>query len=154
MTRNDAYQYATMKLREHGLFDKGWRFNWNRRKRALGLCDYRKKSVELSEIQFQIITGEKAKDTILHEIAHALAGHNAKHGPVWKAWCRQVGANPERAYRPSSDEMVQMAHVAKYRITCSKCRGEWPANRKRKHSMALYICPTCNISGTLTMRYN
>ena len=34
----------------------------------------------------------EVRDTILHEIAHALAGAKAKHGPAWKAIARRLGA--------------------------------------------------------------
>src|SRR5262249_31162680 len=39
---------------------------------------------------------ETIRDTLLHEIAHALAGRDAGHGPLWKAMCRRAGAKPER----------------------------------------------------------
>lgn len=43
---------------------------------------------------------DEVLDTLLHEIAHALAGPLAGHGPVWKAACVRVGARPERLAPP------------------------------------------------------
>lgn len=154
MTKSEAAQFAIMKLKEHGLWEQGWRFGWNRRKRALGLCDYKKKSIFLSEHQFQIVNSDKMRDTILHEVAHALAGGRAGHGPIWKAYCRSVGANPNRAYTATENEYIQMAAASKYVIKCSKCRNQWPANRRKKHPMNCYVCPKCKVSGTLTMYTN
>ena len=34
------------------------------------------------------------RDTILHEIAHALAGPEARHGARWKAIARRIDATP------------------------------------------------------------
>lgn len=41
-------------------------------------------------------------DTVRHESAHVLAGHedpDAGHGPIWKRWARRLGARPERSCR-------------------------------------------------------
>ena len=63
------------------LFGVGdWSFGWNWRKRALGLCRYRERKIELSR-WFVKANGEGiVRETILHEIAHALAGEKAGHG--------------------------------------------------------------------------
>ncbi len=37
---------------------------------------------------------EQVRDTVLHEIAHAIAGPEAGHGPLWKATARRIGATP------------------------------------------------------------
>jgi predicted SprT family Zn-dependent metalloprotease len=39
---------------------------------------------------------ECVRNTVLHELAHALAGFAAHHGPDWQWWCRKLGARPER----------------------------------------------------------
>jgi len=49
-------------------------------------------------------SSEQLTDTILHEIAHALAGPAAKHGPAWKAIARRLGATP-KSCAPESDEV-------------------------------------------------
>ena len=36
-------------------------------------------------------------NTILHEIAHALAGAKPGHGPAWKTVARRIGATPRAA---------------------------------------------------------
>lgn len=87
---------ATELMAEHGLLQRGWSFAFNRRKRSLGLCVYTDKRIELS-LFFVIKNDEPAvRDTVLHEIAHALAGHKAGHGPVWAELCRRLGATPSR----------------------------------------------------------
>lgn len=40
--------------------------------------------------------GESIKDTVLHEIAHAIAGGTHYHDSYWKACCQKLGAEPSR----------------------------------------------------------
>ena len=48
------------------------------------------------------------RDTILHEVAHALTpGDN--HGPLWRRVCRQIGARPERCY--TNDAVIQRGNL-------------------------------------------
>ena len=37
-------------------------------------------------------------DTVLHEIAHVIAGPRAKHGPVWRGIALEIGCNGERCH--------------------------------------------------------
>lgn len=39
---------------------------------------------------------EAIKDTVLHEIAHAMAGGHHHHDRVWVSCCNRIGANPSR----------------------------------------------------------
>lgn len=39
---------------------------------------------------------ECIKDTVLHEIAHAIAGGQHHHDNYWKACCQKIGAKPSR----------------------------------------------------------
>ena len=42
---------------------------------------------------------EQIRDTVLHEIAHAIAGREAGHGLLWKVTARRIGATPRaKAY--------------------------------------------------------
>lgn len=72
----------------------GWSFAFNRQRRTLGLCRYRERRIELS--RHQALQGDlaTAETTLIHEIAHALAGPRTGHGPRWKAQMRALGAEP------------------------------------------------------------
>lgn len=39
--------------------------------------------------------GEDIKDTVLHEIAHAIVGGKHHHNNVWKACCNKIGCKPQ-----------------------------------------------------------
>ena len=67
----------------HGLGE--WSLRFTAAQKKLGECRPRQKLILLSRTH--AVNGQPGQvtDTILHEIAHALAGTGAGHGPVWKA---------------------------------------------------------------------
>ncbi|MFC3853456.1 SprT-like domain-containing protein [Salinispirillum marinum] len=71
-----------------------WSFSFNRQRRTLGLCRYREKRIELSLQHALAGNLDQAKETILHEIAHGLAGPRTGHGPRWQQVMRDLGQNP------------------------------------------------------------
>jgi 2'-5' RNA ligase/predicted SprT family Zn-dependent metalloprotease len=93
-----------------------WTFKWNRRTNALGLTNFTDHTIELSKPLTEVNDQAQMDDTIKHEIAHALAGNQAGHGPLWKAQCRIVGANPNRV---ADDTAVNVA--PKVLATCPAC---------------------------------
>lgn len=110
-----------------------WKFEWNRRKSALGLCNYTKKTIFLSEYFVGRISDYEIKDTILHEIAHALAGirHSHRgHGWQWKKICREIGANPERLF----DGEVKNQDF-RYTVKCPSCGFKFGRHRFNKHKL-------------------
>lgn len=73
----------------------GWSFsldaNWNR----FGACYYDTKTITLSRPITLLSTKPEVRDTILHEIAHALVGAEHGHDEVWQAMALKIGARPE-----------------------------------------------------------
>lgn len=104
MDEAKAHKLALAEMRKWGLLDgaKPWKFAFNNRRRALGLCSPRVRTIYLSKYFLDKVSEVETLDTIRHEIAHALewvrhgtSGHKAP----WKAIAREVGAKPVRAYR-------------------------------------------------------
>lgn len=81
-------------LDAHGLHD--WNARVDHAKTRFGVCNYTKKTIGVSLSLARVNPLSETEDTILHEVAHALAGHSAGHGPLWKAKCREIGARPIR----------------------------------------------------------
>src|SRR4051794_8526880 len=79
-------------MRKHGLH--GWTFVLANTKRRLGVCKYRTKRIEVAEFHARNNPPSVVLDTLLHEIAHAIAGPAARHGPAWKAVAIRLGATP------------------------------------------------------------
>lgn len=105
----------------------------------------------------KIATTEDLKDTIGHEVAHALAvlhygrmclGKN-DHGPIWQEFARMCGARPEcRAIQGAIDPMPY-----RYFVVCNPCdknvlalhkrSKRWQAVAMGRHA---YRCGRCGSS--------
>jgi len=91
------------------------------------------------------IPEEQVRDTILHEIAHAIAGHKAGHGWQWKAECRRIGANPNRTADLPQDMVLGLKEkIANYKAVCTKCDNVYMFYRlTEKWKQGKYICSKC-----------
>lgn len=103
MNLQDAKTLSNELLSEYNLTEKGWSFLYNTRRRSLGLCNYMKRTIELSHQFTSSNDRATVEDTIRHEIAHALVGSGHGHGAVWKRMAVKVGANP----RSTKSDIVQ-----------------------------------------------
>src|SRR5947209_15800968 len=92
--RAAARELAHELIARHGLF--GWGFAFNHRKRAMGLCRFAARTIEVSVYLVERNDLDEVRDTLLHEIAHALVGPGHGHDAVWQAKCREIGARPQR----------------------------------------------------------
>lgn len=131
MNKTQATDLARSLVSKH-LLDE-WDFDWNNRKSALGVCNYRKKTIYLSEYFLGRVTDDEIKDTILHEIAHALTWvfyHKTGHGPVWKRICRQIGAKPQRCYHGEVKN-----EDSQYTVKCPKCSFSFARHRFNKSKL-------------------
>ncbi|PWT76221.1 MAG: hypothetical protein C5B59_07055 [Bacteroidetes bacterium] len=70
--------------------------HFTRKRNAFGdVTPWVVEKIEISRPYAECNTVEQVRDTILHEIAHAIAGNEAEHGIEWKAVAQRLGANPE-----------------------------------------------------------
>ncbi len=110
----------------HGLTD--WSFRFNDAEKKLGVCRYREKRILLSRGHAANGARDQVTDTILHEIAHALAGPRAGHGSDWKTVARQLGATP-KSCAPETEQTRDNREIAKAKFKSGdpvsfKIRGE------------------------------
>lgn len=98
----------------------GYRFSFSNKKRAWGTCYYTKKQISLSKflVQAKPRTIEEWHNTMIHEIAHAIAYDMGSHGHtrLWRSVFLSMGGNGERA--SDSDHGVINPSMAKYTLTC------------------------------------
>jgi predicted SprT family Zn-dependent metalloprotease len=134
MDFNDAAQLARDLMEEHGL--EGWAFRFNRGKRTLGLCNYSDRRIELSHYFVTHNDEAAVRDTVLHEVAHALAGERAGHGPRWRGICVRIGAEPQRLDRTA---VMPRGH---WSATCPSCGTVHHRFRKPLLGRS-YICCGC-----------
>ena len=99
LTIEDVEDLARWALEEHGLAARDCTFGWDRAVRQAGCCHLGVRRITLSCPTFVPRENrDKPLETILHEVAHALAGHEAGHGLEWLAVAESLGARPERCY--------------------------------------------------------
>lgn len=128
-----ARELALELMAAHGL--RGWSFGFNRRKEATGLCDFHRRAIELSIYFVERNPHEEIRDTILHEIAHALVGPGHGHDNVWKRKCVAIGARPERT---GEAEMPP----GRWQARCGRCGKEFNRHR-RPQRLRGWFCRSC-----------
>ena len=103
----DVSVEARKLMNMHGLDD--WTFRFSATRRKIGDCNERQKTIRIGRIHAVRDHPSQVTDTILHEIAHALAGSKARHGPKWKKIAKQIGATPRSRMRVEDDEDAMRA---------------------------------------------
>lgn len=104
-------------LEQHGLAAKGWNVKLsNIMTKTYGCCDYSKREIRIAARVAALNPATETENTILHELAHALAPVGAGHGPVWKRIAREVGAKPERCHQAKTVDTPK-----RYRGVCEAC---------------------------------
>ncbi|MCY4100096.1 MAG: SprT-like domain-containing protein [Rhodobacteraceae bacterium] len=97
---NEISTQARNLMDSHGLPE--WNLRFDESIRFLGKCNYRDKIIHLSRSHALDGKDSEIRDTILHEIAHALAGPKARHGHKWKMIAKQIGAKPRASFKPDA----------------------------------------------------
>jgi len=127
MTLTDAKRLALDLIKAHGL--RGWSFTFDRAVTRFGSCNERRRRITLSAKLTELNDAAAVRDTILHEIAHALVGIRAGHGPKWRKAALAIGCNGQRCY---GDEV--RAPTAKFIGTCPTCGYKLHRSRRRRVS--------------------
>lgn len=116
----------------HGL--SSWDFEMREMKTYFGFCFYSKKLITLSSILASLNDESQVIDTLLHEIAHALAPKRAGHGKPWKTLASALGCPAVRCY----DNTVARP-AKKYVGECPRCH-----RLIYKHRRRFISCGKCN----------
>lgn len=120
----EAKNLANDLMAKHGILDQGWRFQYDNARRRFGRCSYRTKTISLSKHLVSLNDLEKVKDTILHEIAHALTpGHG--HDRVWQRKAIEIGCNGERCYSSFDVQQPESRYIA-------ECKGCGHTHKRHK----------------------
>lgn len=120
-----------------------WSFGFDHARTRAGQCDHTKKRITVSRHIAARADDDEIHQVLLHEVAHALAGPRAAHGPRWKAVADELGYAGSRLYRGTgADDLAPWvgecpgghAHVRHRRptrpVSCGLCsRGFDPRFR-------------------------
>jgi predicted SprT family Zn-dependent metalloprotease len=129
-----AESMARQLMDQYGLRD--WKFKFDNAKCRFGVCRRRSKVVGLS-CYLTILNGEEqVRDTVLHEIAHALCPAGEHHGPLWQSVAKLIGCSSERCY---SSDVVRP--LGRWTATCRTCGRKTNQHKRPKHRRS---CGTCS----------
>lgn len=156
MRREEVFELARILFEHHGLdlpdvTGHAWTFRLDNAKSRAGVCKFGTKTISISWPYASMNTIDEVSDTILHEVAHALCGANAGHGPEWKACARRIGATPERcvtdaAVRPEPHYIGICGH-------CGHVAGKVHRITKQRRSMACKRCCDAYNGGRYSAEY-
>jgi len=114
--------------------DSSWTFAFDHARTRAGLCNYAAKRISVSRLLAARYDDDEIHQVLLHEVAHALAGPDAGHGPAWKRISRDLGYEGKRLHGGAiADELAPWVghcptgHVHyRYKrptriVSCAKC---------------------------------
>ena len=127
---SDCVAVAEALIQLHGL--DGWSFQFDTAQKRAGSCAFNTKVISLSRLYCLKASDAQVRDTVLHEIAHALAGPKHNHDATWKRIARSIGCTADRCH------VLDFA-PAKYISSCSRCGWHQKKNRRLRGG----VCRTC-----------
>lgn len=97
------FSHALGELRSRGL--EGWTVAWSDEVAFFGRTSHQRKMLILSRPWAEVRPPALSRTTVLHEVAHVLAGPGVGHGPLWVREARRLGiagnqCSPAGPYRP------------------------------------------------------
>ena len=134
--RDDERRLATVArcaeqlMAAHGL--AGWSLQLDDASRRAGSCNAALKVIGLSRLYCLHATAEELRETVLHEIAHALVGTEHGHDRLWKAAARAIGCTGNRCHH------LDFA-PPRYLVSCFRCGWTERANTRRRRA----VCRAC-----------
>lgn len=100
MDLDDARRMGRALMDRHGLGH--WQLVFDNAKTRAGICRPARRQIGLSRAITVLHTEAEVRDTLLHEVAHALVGAEHGHDAVWRAKALQIGCTGERCVSPES----------------------------------------------------
>lgn len=122
----------------------GWRLVFDNAKTRAGACRSDRREITLSRPLVALYSPEQVTETMLHEIAHALAGSGHGHDRVWRTIARRIGYTGGRCL-PADAPQVDGPWV-----------GVCPAGHRttaHRRPVRVRSCPQCSPRFDLSARY-
>ncbi len=123
--------FAYQLFNQHGL--EHWSFRFDHAKSRAGMCDYSKKIISISKCYARTASQSQIRNTLLHEIAHALVGCSHGHDPIWRSKALEIGCDGKRCHN-------LVFSTPKWKMQCPK--GCFSTSRHRRKENL--ICGMCN----------
>lgn len=127
---------ANEELERHGLAALGWRARLDHARRRFGQCRFRTRTISISAPLAELNDEARVRNTVLHEIAHALVGPAHGHDYVWHQKAREIGCDGKSRY----DSQVVVTPKGRFAATCSGCKQVF---YKHRLSRSRGVCTKC-----------
>lgn len=134
MTTLEAVRSRAEHLMTAHLGAGSWSFGFDHAKTRAGQCDFARKRITVSRHLAVRFAEDDVDQVLLHEIAHAVAGARAGHGPTWRRTAKALGYTGSRLYDgPVASELAPWIGTCpaghehfRYRtptrpLACAKC---------------------------------
>lgn len=104
--------------------NKVWLYNWKikvseKQKRSLGLCDQTNKELRFSKFLIENETELEIKNTLIHEVAHAMVGNKEWHWRKWIEMAKFLWLKNPKTYNTSAKQPPWL-----YIMQCPNCKEE------------------------------
>lgn len=152
-TLDDVEIMTRSLMDEHGLGD--WSFKFDRAVRRFGCCYHHRKLITISEpiAKLNLHQIERIRQTVLHEIAHALCDESDGHNDNWRRMARSIGHSGERTYS-HADVVTPKRKTRAYRTYRGECPNcERVLHRSRRTNIACGQCCKKYNHGKYTERF-
>ena len=133
MNLPDVLSLARSLMEEADVGD--WDLAFDRARRRAGQTDHARRRITLSRHLMSLYDEAQVRETILHEIAHALVGPTHGHDAAWKRAARSLGA-PDSARLPSSLPSPDAPWVG----TCPRCGATRRLYRAPRRVSSCGVC--------------
>ena len=133
-TRYDYIAAMAQSLMLEHIEDREWSFGFDNGRRRAGLCSYTDKKITVSKYLSLVHSIDDVRQTVLHEIAHALCGPKEGHSKKWLATAKKIGYRNETY---TGDEIAK--EFAPYRGVCPSGHQHYRYQRPKR----LYSCHLC-----------
>ena len=140
MTTLEAVRSRAEHLMTAHLGAGSWSFGFDHAKTRAGQCDFARKRITVSRHLAVRFSVDDVDQVLLHEIAHAVAGARAGHGPTWRRTAKALGYTGSRLYDgPVASELAPWIGTCpaghehfRYRtptrpLACAKCSRRFDA---------------------------
>ena len=131
MVLQDARKLANDLMQEHGLTN--WTFYFDSSVRRFGACHHGTRCISLSKALTELNDETQVRNTLLHEIAHALVGRGHGHDAVWRAKAIELGDDGKRCY----DSNIVNRPAPKFMGRCPSCDHKIYKNRRGQSACGL-----------------
>ena len=124
---------AQSMMLEH-IEDRSWTFGFDSGRRRAGLCSYTDKRITVSKYLSLVHKIDDVRQTVIHEIAHAIAGPKEGHGKKWLSIARKIGYRNEKY---TGEEIAEK--YAPYKGVCPNGHSHYRYQKPKR----LYSCNLC-----------